>query len=72
MNYEYYAHKDSWEQARLIAYLIAQVNSKKRLQQSDIIPFYWDKQQKNEAPAISKADIERLRNKAQNYIKQYG
>jgi hypothetical protein len=23
MEYEYYAHKDGWEQARLVAYLIA-------------------------------------------------
>jgi hypothetical protein len=23
MDYEYYAHKDGWEQARLVAYLIA-------------------------------------------------
>lgn len=68
MNYEYYAHKDSWEQARLIAYLIAQVNSKKQLKQSDIVQFYWEKEE-NE-PKVTKADMERLKAKAQQYIKQ--
>ena len=68
MDFEYYANKDSWEQARLIAYLIAQVNSKKTLKQSDILQFYWEEE--TNKPSTSKADYERLRNKAQQYIKQ--
>lgn len=35
--------KDSWEQARLISYMVAQVNSKKRLKPTDIIKFAWEK-----------------------------
>lgn len=70
MDYEYYAHKDSWEQTRFIAYLIAQVNSKKQLKQSDVIQFYWEKEQKQNESSIKKADIERLKAKAQQYIKQ--
>lgn len=34
--------KDEWEQTRMIAYTIAQVNSKKRLKPSDIITFPWE------------------------------
>ena len=37
--------KDNWEQARLISYLIAQTNSKKKLKPTDIIKFEWDKEQ---------------------------
>jgi len=37
--------KDNWEQARLISYLIAQTNSKKKLKPTDIIKFEWDKTQ---------------------------
>lgn len=69
MDYEYYANKDSWEQTRLIAYLIAQVNSKKQLKQSDIMQFYWEKEETKQ-PTTHKADIERLKAKAQQYIKQ--
>lgn len=68
MDYEYYANKDSWEQTRLIAYLIAQVNSKKQLKQSDIMQFYWEEEVKQ--PTTNKADVERLKAKAQQYIKQ--
>ncbi len=34
--------KDSWEQSRLIAYLIAQTNSKKKLKPTDVIKFPWE------------------------------
>lgn len=41
----YLKHKDSWEQARLIAYMTAQVNSKNTLQPEDIIKFSWEKEE---------------------------
>lgn len=69
MKYEYLAHKDSWEQARLIAYLIAQVNSKKKLTLNDITSFYWENEE-FEPSKTSKADLERLRAKAKQYINQ--
>ena len=34
--------KDDWEQARLIAYMVAQVNSRKKLRPTDIIKFGWE------------------------------
>lgn len=68
MDYEYYSHRDEWEQARLISYLIAQVNSKKKLKQEDILQFYWDNEKEPETE-ITKRDLERLKNKAQEYLK---
>lgn len=71
MKYEYLATKDSWEQARLIAYLIAQVNSRKKLKLSDITKFYWEDETSECASdtSMSNADLARLREKAKQYIK---
>lgn len=68
MKYEYYKEKEDWEQARLIAYVIAQVNSKKKLKIEDIIPFYWENNQ--EKIASSKEEFERLKNKAKEYLEK--
>jgi len=69
LNYEYYSHKDEWEQARMIAYMIAQTNSTKKLSYHDITQFYWEKDDEKQDTSISRQDIERLREKAQAYIK---
>jgi len=68
MKYEYYSRADQWETARLIAYMVAQVNSKKKLTFQDITKFYWEKEQAEDT-SISKEDIERLKAKADAYIK---
>lgn len=58
--------KDSWEQARMVAYMTAQVNSKKKLKPSDIIEFAWENkasqhhQQKDNTP-ITQEDFERIK-----------
>lgn len=39
--------KENWEQSRLVAYLIAQTNSKKRLKPTDILKFPWEKTEKD-------------------------
>ena len=69
MNYEYLAHKDSWEQARLVAYLVAQSNSSKRINISDIAKFYWEKEEEagSDNTTISNDDISRLKEKANQY-----
>lgn len=67
LRYSHYAYKDSWEQARLIAYFIAQTNSTKRLDIEDVIKFYWEKEEKH--TSISKEEIERLKRQAAQYIK---
>lgn len=71
LKYDYYAYKDSWEQARMISYLIAQVNSKKRLQFSDIMEFPWEKENEDNVP-ITKEELNRLRIKAKQYLKKNG
>lgn len=60
----YLTTKDSWEQARLVAYIIAQANSKKKLKLADIISFGWEEQEKKHITSISTDDIERLKEKA--------
>ena len=69
MDYEYYSHKDEWEQTRMIAYMIAQTNSTKKLTYKDITNFYWEKEEEVHDTSISKEDIERLRQRAEAYIK---
>ena len=73
MDYQYLAYKESWEQARLIAYIIAQTNSKKKLKLTDILKFQWDEDgvKKNLSDtSMSNSDLERLRMKAQQYINE--
>ena len=67
MEYEYYSHKDDWEQARLIAYMTAQVNSTKQLKVTDILKFYWEKENVAADTSISNADVDRLREQAKQY-----
>lgn len=38
----YLKNKDGWEQARLVAYMTAQVNSTKSLSPKDIMKFHWE------------------------------
>jgi hypothetical protein len=62
-------NKESWEQTRLIAYLIAQTNSTKHLKPSDILKFGWDCNETEEKEtSISNEEITRLKNKATNYL----
>lgn len=67
MEYDYYSYKDSWEQARLIAYLVAQTNSTKQLKLSDILEFHWDQETAKADTSLSNEEVERLRQKAQQY-----
>ena len=64
---------NSWEQCRFISYIIAQVNSTKKLKPTDILSFTWDKEEDNKNTMITNEDIERLKNKAKQYLNtQYG
>ena len=62
--------KENWEQARLNAYITAQVNSSKKLKITDIMEFPWEKTEakKTGKTDISNEDIERLKNKAKKWI----
>ncbi len=67
MKYNYYKVKDVWESARLVAYMTAQVNSKKKLKFTDILEFSWDEKDKDSE--ITRQDVERLKEKAQEYLR---
>jgi hypothetical protein bacD2_02400 len=67
MKYNFLNSKESWEQTRLIAYLIAQVNSKKHLELNDIIKFKWDEEE-SETEIVSKEEREELIKKANQYL----
>ena len=56
-------HKDSWEQARLISYVTAQVNSTKKLSPNDIITFGWEKEDETNTvnKPYTKEDVERIK-----------
>ena len=68
MDYEYLAHKDSWEQSRMVAYLVAQSNSTKKLKPTDITKFYWEKEEAvSENTVLSNTDKQRLKELAKQY-----
>ena len=58
--------RNGWEQARMIAYVIAQCNSTKKLKPTDIMQFTWDNDTTEET-SISNEDIKRLKEKAKQY-----
>lgn len=65
-------NKASWEQCRFLSYIIAQVNSTKKLKPTDILSFAWDKPQTDDKnTSISNEDIERLKNKAKQYMERH-
>lgn len=54
-------YRDSWEQTRMVCYIVAQVNSKKHLKPSDLMTFPWEKgfnKQQKEAPRIDNPTME--------------
>ena len=67
MNHQHFAYKDSWEQARLVAYIIAQCNSTKKLKLQDISTFYWEEPEEDDT-YISTSDLNRLKDKAKQYL----
>ena len=58
-----YADSPQWEQTRWLMYVVAQVNSKKHLQLTDVLKFPWDGTDTAKT-TISEDDIKRLREKA--------
>lgn len=53
---------NSWEQCRLMMYIMAQVNSKKHLELKDIITFPWDNI--HTTTEISNEEIKNLKEKS--------
>ena len=70
MKFSYYRHKENWEQARLISYLIAQTHSSKKLKLEDIIKFSWEKETPKDT-YISNEEIARLSREAEELEKLF-
>lgn len=66
-----YSEKNDWERSRFESYVVAQVNSKKKIKPTDLVKFSWDNE-RNDKPSteISTQDIERLKKKSEEIIKQ--
>lgn len=64
--------KDSWEQARMISYLIAQSNSTKKLKPTDIIKFAWENEKHTEVQSstLTLNDVDRIKAMALQREKQ--
>ena len=66
-----YSDKEGWEQARMISYAIAQVNSKATFTPQSIMSFPWDT--KPEKVETTAEDIKRLKEQAETIAKRlYG
>lgn len=64
-----YKYRETWEQTRLICYVIAQSNSTKKIKPTDILKFPWDNQTaEHVCTAVSGEDMERIKKKAEQYI----
>ena len=71
MRNAYKKSRDSWEQCRFISYVLAQINSTKKLKPTDILSFTWDKEEEDDKNTIiTNEDIERLKNKAKQISKK--
>lgn len=55
--------KNTWEQTRMLSYIIAQCNSSKQLKVTDILKFEWDNEDKEDS-LITQKDVARLKEKA--------
>jgi hypothetical protein len=67
-----YLERNQWEQTRVLAYILAQVNSKKKLSPSDIVSFKWDDNngiEEEHITSISDSDIERLKKLSKKWEK---
>lgn len=72
MKYSYFRNKESWEQARLISYLIAQTHSTKKLKLEEIVKFPWEQQDEKQhiSERITQYDIDFLEKQAEE-MKKY-
>lgn len=60
-----YTYREQYEMMRFNSYIIAQTQSTKKINLSDIIKFSWDKENEEKVTTISNEDINRLREKAE-------
>lgn len=70
MEYAYFAKKDSWEQSRMIGYITAQVQSKRKIKPQDLMEFPWEKEQDAENQGITTEQVDALRSGAKFFEEQ--
>lgn len=63
-------HKQNWEQTRLIAYIIAQSNSTKKINITDVVKFSWDAEKDETIDIMTDEDKDRLKKKSDEIIKE--
>lgn len=63
-------HKQNWEQTRLLAYIIAQSNSTKKINITDVIKFSWDNAKDETIDIMTDEDKDRLKKKSDEIIKE--
>lgn len=65
-----YADTNAWEQTRSLMWIIAQSNSKRKLNLKSIMKFPWDEEYKEKHNIeITNDEVSRLKSMAQNYLK---
>lgn len=67
----YYCDMETWNQARLITWMVAQVNSRKKIKFEDVASFPWDDETPHSEKEVTVAEKERLRAKARAYAKEH-
>ena len=60
----YRRNRDSWEQTRVIGYIIAQANSTKQLEQTDILRFPWEENKEDKTTRVPDDEMKRLQEMA--------
>lgn len=68
LQYQHYAFKDIWETSKLIAYFIAQTNSKNKIDYETFLPFAWENDNSSEEKTLTKEEIENYKKMAKSYI----
>lgn len=63
-------HKQNWEQTRLIAYIIAQSNSTKKINITDVVKFSWDAEKDETIDIMTDEDKDRLKKKSNEIINE--
>ena len=63
-------HKQNWEQTRLIAYIIAQSNSTKKINITDVVKFSWDAEKDETIDIMTDEDKDRLKKKSDEIINE--
>lgn len=64
LEYLPFLDQPDWERTRLEMYTNVQINSKKKLEPTDILQFPWDTDYSTHDTSISDTDISRLKDKA--------